>query len=38
MWDRGWYVDISERRGLRCGTEKGMGHVCQSPEMGLNED
>ena len=24
MWDRGWYVDNSERRGLRCGTEDGM--------------
>lgn len=33
-----WYGDISERRGLRCGTEKGTGHVCQSSEMGLNED
>ena len=24
MWDRGWYVDICEIRGLRCGTEDGM--------------
>ena len=29
MWDRGWYGDIYERLGLRCGTEAGVRDVCE---------
>ena len=29
MWDRGWYGDIYERGGLRCGTEAGVRDVCE---------
>ena len=29
MWDRGWYGDICERRGLKCGTEAGVRDVCK---------
>ena len=29
MWDRGWYGDICERRGLRYGTEDGVKDFCK---------
>ena len=29
MWDRGWYGDLCERRGLRYGTEDGVRYICE---------